>query len=32
MNIKDIIFDFLGVVCIFGTGYVILVLGHGVGF
>ncbi len=32
MNIKDIICDFLGVVCIFGTGYAMLVLGYGVGF
>lgn len=29
---KDIICDFIGVACIFGTGYAMLVLGHGVGF
>jgi len=29
---KDIICDFLVVLCIFGTGYAMLVLGHGVGF
>lgn len=29
---KDIICDAIGVVCIFGTGYLMLVLGHGVGF
>lgn len=28
---KDIICDFLGVVCILGTGYAMLILGHGVG-
>ena len=32
MNIKDIICDFLGVVCIGATGYAMLVLGHGMGF
>jgi len=29
---KDIICDFLGVLCIFGTGYAMLVIGHGMGF
>lgn len=29
---KDIICDFLGILCIGATGYAMLVLGHGVGF
>jgi len=30
--IKDIICDAIGIICIFGTGYAMLVLGHGMGF
>jgi hypothetical protein len=29
---KDIICDFLGILCIGATGYALLMLGHGVGF
>ena len=29
---KDIICDFLGILCIGATGYAMLVLGHGMGF
>jgi hypothetical protein len=29
---KDIICDFLGILCIGATGYAFLMLGHGVGF
>jgi hypothetical protein len=29
---KDIICDFLGILCIGATGYAMLVIGHGVGF
>lgn len=32
MRIRDIIGDLVGVVAIFGLGYVMLVIGYGVGF
>lgn len=32
MNIREWLADLIGVVCIFGTGYGLLVLLHGVGF
>jgi hypothetical protein len=32
MRIRDIIGDLIGVVAIFGLGYVMLVIGYGVGF
>jgi hypothetical protein len=32
MRIRDIIGDLVGIVAIFGLGYVMLVIGYGVGF
>jgi hypothetical protein len=32
MRIRDIIADLIGVICIFGSGYGLLLLGHGLGF
>ena len=32
MRIRDLLADLIGVICIFGTGYGLLVLLHGVGF
>lgn len=32
MRIRDIIGDIIGVVCIFGTGYGLLLIGYGMGF
>ena len=32
MRIRDIIGDLVGIVAIFGLGYVMLIIGYGVGF
>jgi len=32
MRIRDIIGDLVGIIAIFGLGYVMLVIGYGVGF
>ena len=32
MRIRDILSDLLGVICIFGTGYALLLLGYAAGF
>ena len=32
MRIRDIVGDLIGVICIFGTAYGLLLLGYGVGF
>ena len=32
MRIRDILSDLLGVICIFGTGYGLFLLGYGAGF
>ena len=32
MRIRDFIFDLIGALSIFGTGYALLILGHGMGF
>ncbi len=31
MKIRHVIADLIGVICIFGTGYVALVIAHGLG-
>jgi hypothetical protein len=31
MKLRDILIDAIGVICLFGTGYLLLLLGHGVG-
>lgn len=32
MRIKDIIGNIIGVICLFGTGYGLLLIGYGMGF
>jgi hypothetical protein len=32
MRIRDIIGDIIGVICLFGTGYGLLLIGYGMGF
>mgnify|MGYP006978333836 FL=1 len=32
MRIKDIITDLIGVIAIFGGGYALLIIGHGLGY
>lgn len=32
MRIRDLLADLIGVICIFGTGYGLLLIGHGLGW